>query len=304
MEQLIKKFQYHLIAQRYLSHHTVEGYMRDIDQFVIFVKTKHLVNSFQDIVLQHIKDFIKHLRTALLIRPRSISRKLSALKALSVYLNTHHNVPLFTKGVVFPKLPKHLPKHLSEEGIQSILQAAHNDRTLLGQRNKVILCLLYACGMRVSELTRLHIEHINFSERYIRVLGKGSKERIVPIPGELIPLLEEYIQNIHPQLLAPSKVWSNKLFPITMRQKAAYISRQSVFTIIKSLAARAGLVHSISPHVLRHSLATHLLKKGANLRILQTLLGHEKLNTVQVYTHIDLSHVRGLYDQFHPRAKK
>lgn len=304
MELLVKKFRYHLVAQRYVSNHTAEGYMRDIDQFSHFLARKNPVTSFAEVTLQHVKEFIKYLRTIVKVSPRTVSRKLSALKTFSTYLNTYHQIPLFTKGAIFPKLPKHLPKHLSEEGVQAILQAANNDKTLIGQRNKVIVCLLYACGMRVSELTRLHIEHVNLREGHLQVLGKGSKERIIPIPRELIPVLEEYIQKIHPQLLAPSKSLSNKLFPIVLRKKIGYITRQSVFIMIKSLAEKGGLVHRISPHMLRHSLATHLLKKGANLRILQTLLGHEKLNTVQIYTHVDISHLRGLYDQYHPRAIK
>ena len=302
MKALVQKFQHHLVAERYVSAHTVDAYRRDIAQFLDFLALHASVTAFQDLKLQHVKDFLKHLRYTLQVSPRSASRKLSALKAFSDYLHRHHAIPLFTKGATFPKLPKHLPKHLSEDQIQAIITAAQQDISVTGQRNKVIVCLLYACGMRVSELVNLYIEHINFTEHYLQVVGKGSKERIIPIPGELIALLRHYVDMVHPQLTALSKQATNKLFPILQGKKISCITRQSIFNIIKALAQKAGMLHVISPHVLRHSLATHLLKKGANLRVLQMLLGHEKLTTVQVYTHVDISHLRVLYDRFHPRA--
>lgn len=304
MKELVEKFQHHLITERYVSAHTVDAYRRDIFQFLDFLNSHCTIVSFQEITLQEIKDFLKYLRHTLKISPRSSSRKLSALKALADYLHTYHQIPPFTKGAIFPKLPKHLPKYLSQEQIQSIITAAYQDTTtVVGQRNKIIVCLLYACGMRVSELVQLHIEHINFQEQYVQVVGKGNKERIIPIPTELLPMLQHYIQHIHPELIASYKGSTNKLFPVVLRNNVKSLTRQSVFSIIQSLAQKAGLTHSISPHVLRHSLATHLLKKGANLRVLQMLLGHEKLTTVQVYTHMDTSHLRVLYDQYHPRAK-
>ena len=303
MKLFVDKFQYHLISERYLSNNTVDAYMKDIAQFLDFLRSNISIMSFQDVKLQNIKDFLKHLRFTLKVSPRSASRKLSALKAFSNYLHKHHNIPLFTNGAIFPRLPKHLPKNLTEKQIETIIVTANQDRTLLGHRNKVLVSLLYACGMRVSELVNLHIEHINFVERYVRVVGKGSKERIIPLHAELIPLLKEYIEKTHPQLLAASKLSTSKLFPIVLHKKTTYLTRQSVFSIIKSIASKAGLVHSISPHVLRHSLATHLLKNGANLRVLQTLLGHEKLTTVQIYTHVDVSHLRDLYDKYHPRSQ-
>lgn len=304
MKELVDKFLRHLITERYVSAHTVDAYRRDIAQFLDYISSsKTSVSTFHDIRLQHIKDFLKYLRYTLKVSPRSVSRKLSALKTFAEYAQTFHQVPLFTKGVTFPKLPKHLPKHLSQDQIHEIVMQAQQDTTIVGQRNKVILCLLYACGIRVTELINLQIEHVNFEERYVQVFGKGSKERITPIPMELAGLLQYYITTIHPQLTAACKETTNLLFPIVLNKKIKNLTRQAVFKIIKQLAQKAGLIHSISPHTLRHSLATHLLKKGANLRVLQMLLGHEKLTTVQVYTHIDVSHLRSLYDKYHPRSK-
>lgn len=303
MKELVEKFRQHLITERYVSTHTVDAYQRDISQFLQYLATKSSIATFQEVKLQHIKDFLKYIRLTLKVSPRSASRKLSALKTFSEYLHKFHDIPLFTKGATFPRLPKHLPKHISQDQIQAIIMTAQQDTTITGQRNKVILCLLYACGIRVTELINLQIEHINFEENYVQVFGKGSKERIIPIPIELVSLLQHYVVNIHSQLTASCKDTTNILFPVILNKKIKSLTRQAVFKIIKQLAQKAGLVHSISPHVLRHSLATHLLKKGANLRVLQMLLGHEKLTTVQVYTHIDISHLRALYDRYHPRAK-
>lgn len=305
MKKLFDKFIFHLMAERYLSEHTVQAYKRDINQFIDFLENKTDIMSFQDLKPQHIKDFLKYLKRSVRTSPKSASRKLSALKALSSYLFRNHRVPLFTKGIAFPKLPKQLPKHLSQEQVHAILKVAADDSSATGQRNKVMIAILYTCGLRVSELLSLQIHHINFEEKYLHVFGKGSKERIVPIPPEIIPLLQYYLEQVHPALLQDSdEMMTDHLFAHVYNGKIGPLTRQTLFNIVRSLARKAGLVHSISPHVLRHSLATHLLKSGANLRILQMLLGHEKLTTVQVYTHLDVSHLQKLYNTFHPRSKK
>lgn len=305
MKHLFDKFLHYLMAERYLSSHTVDAYRRDIHQFLNFLSAKTKITSFHKVNNQHIKDFLKHLRYILKVSPTSASRKLSALKSLSKYLHQIESVPLFTKGVAFPKLPKLLPRYLSQEQVQEILLTADQDKSVTGQRNKVMISLLYACGLRVSELLSLQVHSINFEEHYVQVLGKGSKERIVPFPVEIMPLLQHYIERIQPALIESSnEMMTDHLFPVVYAKKVEPMTRQGFHKIIKIISAQAGLVHPVSAHVLRHSLATHLLKKGANLRVLQMLLGHEKLTTVQVYTHLDVSHLQNLYNTFHPRAKK
>lgn len=303
MKRLLDAFLLHLMTERYVSQHTVDAYRRDIEQFIDFLTKMASVQTFQSATLQHIKDYLKHLKYVVKVSSRSASRKLSALKAFSNYVHIYHAVPLFTKGAIFPKLSKHLPKHLTEEQVHEIVTAAGQDSSILGQRNKMILCLLYACGMRVSELVALNVSHINFSEKYVQVMGKGNKERIIPIPAEVMILMQRYLCNVYPQLIrsATSESKADFLFPVVLRGQVVRLQRQTIAIIIKSLAQKAGLLHKVSPHVLRHSLATHLLKRGANLRVLQMLLGHEKLTTVQVYTHMDVSHLRKLYDTYHPR---
>ncbi|MBM17964.1 MAG: tyrosine recombinase [Epsilonproteobacteria bacterium] len=306
MKHSVDLFLYHLMSERYLSSNTVEAYRRDIQQFLDFIQKKTKVTTFKKINNQHIKDFLKHLKYRLKVGPKSASRKLSALKSLSKYLHKVEKVPLFTEGVAFPKLPQQLPKFLSEEQVQDILLAADKDTSLTGKRNKVMIALLYACGLRVSELLSLQIHNVHFSEHFIQVFGKGDKERIVPLPEEILPALQFYIAKIQPALIASAgeTIMTDHLFPVVYGQKVEPMTRQGFHKILKIISAQAGLVHPVSAHVLRHSLATHLLKKGANLRVLQMLLGHEKLTTVQVYTHLDVSHLQSLYNTFHPRAKK
>lgn len=302
MNELFDKFKHYLVVEKYVSDNTVQAYTRDINQFLDFAQNQHRITSFNQLKNDHVKDFLKHLKQKVKIGPKSASRKLSALKTLANYLFKYHQISPFTKGVAFPRLPKQLPKNLTEEQIESILKVASEDMTPLGYRNKVMICLLYACGMRVSELTKLEVVNVNFEEQYIQVFGKGSKERIVPLPEEMVVVLQNYLQHIHPRLTHSEQ--TEYLFPVVYAGKIEHITRQALWKIVKNIAHKAGLVHSISPHVLRHSLATHLLKKGANLRILQTLLGHEKLNTVQVYTHLDVTHLQELYDKYHPRSEK
>jgi integrase/recombinase XerD len=298
------------MTEKCSANNTIEAYRRDIEQFLQFLEKEYSLSSVTDISNQHVKDFLKHLKHTLDIGPKSASRKLSALKTFANYLSKYHDLVPFTNGVQFPQLAKHLPKHLTQDQVKALLVAADEEKTVLGQRNKVMLCLLYACGFRVSELVALKCSNINFEDNCLQVSGKGGKDRVVPLPAEIIVLLKAYLDQIHSRLLGVDVKTKNKsarrdtdyLFPVLYAGKMGHISRQAFWKIIKDIAKKSGLINSISPHVLRHSLATHMLKRGANLRVLQALLGHEKINTVQIYTHLEMTHLRELYDKYHPRA--
>lgn len=307
MNDLLEKFYDYLISEKCVANNTLQAYKLDIQQFLDFVIRQHGICKFEELTNHHVKDFLKHMRQSMHLGPKSASRKLSAIKTLANYLFRYHDVDPFTQGVMFPQLPKQLPKHLTQEQMQTLFQAADQDTTLLGYRNKVMLSLLYVCGIRVSELVSLKTTYLNFSNSCLQVHGKGDKERIIPLPGELIELLQVYLHKIHGHLIGSGsnqsiQRQSEYLFPVLYAGKIDHITRQAFWRIVKDIAKKSGLVHSISPHVLRHSLATHLLKRGANLRHLQALLGHEKINTVQIYTHLEISHLRELYDKYHPRA--
>lgn len=311
MKELLSKFYDYLLTEKCVAQNTLLAYQRDIAQFEQFLEQQTSVRSFDQITSLEVKDFLKYIRLGLGVSPKSSSRKLSALKTLASYLSKYHDLPLFTMGVSFPKLPKQLPKHITQDQVKTLLEVAASDLSLLGQRNKIMICLLYACGVRVSELVSLKISQVHLAEHCIKVLGKGGRERIIPLPDEMTVMLQNYLNVTHTYLLSSDTSTKKRsagfrstdfLFPVLYAGKVSHITRQAFWRILKEIAARSGLMHSISPHVLRHSLATHLLKRGANLRVLQTLLGHEKINTVQVYTHLDIGHLRGLYDKYHPRA--
>lgn len=309
MKALLQKFFNYLRYEKQVADNTYQAYQRDIAQFEKYLMTYTTVQDFDQVTVQHTKDFLRFLKLQSGVNPKSSSRKLSALKTLSAYLNRYHDVPLFTQGVAFPKLSKQLPKNISQDQIKKLLEKAAEDTTQLGQRNKIMIYLLYVCGMRVSELVGLKVSEIHFEENYIKISGKGGKQRIIPIPLEMNQALLAYTQNTHRYLLTstPSsgkiiERSSDYLFPVYYSGKIQPITRQAFWRILKEIAQKAGFVHTVSPHMLRHSLATHMLKRGANLRVLQTLLGHEKINTVQIYTHLDMSHLRDLYDKYHPRA--
>ncbi len=309
MKALLTKFFDYLRYEKQVADNTYQAYQRDIAQFEKYLMTYTTVQDFDQLTVQHTKDFLRYLKLQSGVVAKSSSRKLSALKTLSSYLNRYHDIPLFTQGVAFPKLSKQLPKSITQEQIKTLLETSSQDTTPLGHRNKIMLYLLYIGGMRVSELVNLKISEIYLEENYIKISGKGGKQRIIPIPAEMNQVLAQYTHQIHPFLLEGSASARKKmnrssdyLFPVYYSGKIQPITRQAFWRILKEIAQKAGFVHSVSPHMLRHSLATHMLKRGANLRVLQTLLGHEKINTVQIYTHLDMTHLRDLYDKYHPRA--
>ena len=194
-----------------------------------------------------------------------------------------------------------MPQFLPEDEIEKLLESAAKDHTLAGQRNKIMICLMYVCGIRVTELIEITMSQIQFDTGLIRISGKGSKERLVPLPLSVLQILRSYIENIHPKLCT-GYTETDYLFPVSYGGKVHCMSRQAFWMLLKKIVKQANIDQHVSPHILRHSVATHLLKKGANLRLLQMVLGHEQLQTVQVYTHIDISHLRKLYDEKHPRA--
>ena len=303
MKDQFFKFERYLLTEKMVADNTVAAYRRDLNQLIDYLEKEYKLKGFEEVKLDHLKGFLAYLKKELDVGARSVSRKLSAMKAFARYLETYHDIPNFTEGTVFPKVPKRLPVYLSEDDIKKLFAAAQRDQSLAGHRNKTMLCLLYVCGFRVSELTNLRISNIDFQERILHITGKGGKNRVIPLQNSIIELLRHYLQHVHHHLIKSARDTSSDiLFPVVNRKSAQPISRQSFWKILKRLTLQARIQASISPHTLRHSLATHLLKEGANLRLLQMLLGHEQLDTVQIYTHLEISELRELYDQYHARA--
>lgn len=301
MKDLYRKFEQYLMTEKRVAVNTVQAYQSDLEQAMHFFEQQGC-KTFRDVNTDIVKSFLYHLRIKLQVTARSSSRKLSALKSLSKYAQKYHGIDDFTFNVAFPKLEKKLPQFLTEDQVMQLFQAAKQDQSASGRRNHVMIALAYVCGVRVSELVQLTRTNINFDDRLVCVDGKGGKQRMVPLPQSVVDLLQDYLHTAQPFLCKNMTIDSDYLFPVVYAHVIKPMTRQAFWIILKDIVRQAGLSETISPHVLRHSIATHLLKKGANLRLLQMALGHEFLETVQVYTHVEVSHLRKLYDEKHPRA--
>jgi len=300
----IAQFHAFLLTEKRVSNNTFLAYKRDIDQFDAFLKTKKTVVS--KCTKRHLTLFFKRLRLDGLTS-KTISRKISSLKLFFSFAHERYNLANCAKSLIFPKIEHRLPSYLTEQEVKNLLAAAHCDTSDKGIRNKVMLYLLYATGVRVSELVSLTIDQIQFDTGFIKLVGKGNKERVVPVPKNILELLHSYLDTVHPNLHALPKLPELKkhkryLFPACYKNRIRPISRQAFWVILKKLLRQAAIFKNISPHSLRHSLATHLLKNGADIRSLQLLLGHESISTVQIYTHLENSELKKVYDKKHPRS--
>ena len=296
MKQLVQQFETYLLTERRVAANTFAAYKTDIGQFIDFLLAQN--KDLKDITAKEVKLFLHHLNQ-LHLTARTLSRKISSIKSFFSYLHEKFSFADLGQELIFPKLEKKLPHYLTEQEIEQLLAVASADTSLHTLRNKVMLYLLYITGMRITELTSLKISDVHFDTGYVNVFGKGGKQRMIPLPQPIIPLLREYLEK-------PARHQDIKnndyLFPVFYGNKAKPITRQAFWMILKNLWKKTGIQKSISPHQLRHSLATHLLKRGADLRSLQFLLGHENVSTVEIYTHIETSHLRAVYNKKHPRS--
>lgn len=298
-----------LLTEKRSAKNTFLAYKRDIEQFLEFLKSKKL--TIRTCNKNNLKNFLKKLKDQG-VSAKTLSRKISCFKAFYNFLSERFKIPNRAGSLIFPKIEKTLPVYLTEKEIVRLLDAASKDRSDKGIRNRVMISLIYASGMRVSELVNLRIDQIHFDTGFLNIVGKGNKERLVPLPVNVLKFLKFYLDNIYEKLkpqkirgqnsLGENSFGQNYLFFSFYKKQIKPISRQSFWIILKNILSKAKIKKRVSPHTLRHSLATHLLKSGANIRSLQMLLGHEQLTTVQIYTHLEKSHLRKVYDDKHPRA--
>ncbi len=278
-----------------LSRNTLDSYRRDLQQFAAWLQAHggHDLLAADQALIQ---EYLAHkFRTR--ARASSAARLLSSLKRFyrhAIRQNTIKADP--TLRIDTPKLPRALPKTLTEADVESLLAAPALDQSL-GLRDRAMLEVLYASGLRVSELVTLNVSQVSRDMGVVRVLGKGSKERLVPLGEEALAWIERYLREARPKLLKGKA--SDALF-VTAR--AAAMTRQSFWHLLKRYAAQAGLGKPISPHTLRHAFATHLLNHGADLRVVQLLLGHSDISTTQIYTHVAQERMKQLHAKHHPRG--
>ena len=283
-----------LMLEKSLSKNTIEAYMKDIQKFIDYSETESPLTVTQ----ADIRSFIDEIDTEDGMSSRSQARILSGIKSFFKYLVIHDVIEHDPSEMIeTPKLGRKLPTVLSPEEIDQLIEAVDLDSET-GYRNRAILETLYGCGLRVSELISLKLTDLHFDESYLKIRGKGSKERLVPIGRSVKDSITLYIHNYR-QTLDIGRKDENILF---LNRRGHAMTRVMVFTIIKDLAQKIGLKKPISPHTFRHSFATQLLEGGADLRAIQEMLGHESITTTELYTHLDKEYLRDTILRFHPRS--
>lgn len=291
---IIEAFVDDLWLSKGLSANTLSAYRTDLRQASASLK-KQQVNLL-DAGLEDLH-FLLSQRIDNRISPRSNARMLSSLRAFFQYaVAEHHRTDNPTQLLRMPKLPQTIPKTMSESQVDDLLQAPSGDDAI-SLRDRAMLELLYATGIRVTELVSLPVFQVSLQQGVIKVMGKGSKERLVPLGEQAISAIEQYLKLARPALLGEKE--SDVLFLSTRGQQ---MTRQTFWHRIKHYSVQAGIAQTVSPHVLRHAFATHLLNHGADLRVLQLLLGHSDLSTTQIYTHVAKQRLQTLVAQHHPRG--
>jgi len=296
-ELAIKNFLSYLKIERSLSENSVEAYQDDVLKLFHFVEYHKLNIEPEKITLKNLQAFVYWIND-LGMTARTQARVISGVKAFYKYLlmdDIIENNP--TELLESPKVGRKLPEFLSIEEIDNLIAIIDLSKEE-GHRNRAIIETLYSCGLRVTELINLRITNLYFEQGFIKVVGKGNKERLVPISHKAVNEINTYL-NFYRNKLAISSSANNILF---LNRRGKQLTRVMIFTIVKDLATKIGLQKNISPHTFRHSFATHLIEGGADLRAVQEMLGHESILTTEIYTHLDREYLRETIIEFHPRS--
>ncbi len=294
-QNALKDYQLYLKIERGLSGNSIENYALDVKKLIKFLEQNNINKSPIHIASETIQQFI--YETAKIVNARSQSRLISGLRSFFNYLifeDYRTDNPL--ELIESPKIGRKLPDTLSEEEIDALIKAIDLSKPE-GERNRAMLETLYGCGLRVSELINLKISDLFFDEGFIKVTGKGDKQRFVPI----IDVTQKYINIYRNQIRLHLNIQAGHEDTLFLNRRGKQLTRAMIFTIIKQLAEKIGLKKNISPHTFRHSFATHLLENNADLRSIQLMLGHESITTTEIYVHLDKSHLTQVVEKFHPR---
>ena len=293
--QAITDYKHHLNIERGLSKNTIDSYVNDIKKLIFFLEKNEVSISPIYIDKEFIQKFIYDV--AKKVNPRSQARIISGLRSFFEYLifeDYRKTNP--TDLIETPNIGRKLPDTLTEDEINQLI-ASIDLSDSQGERNRTILETMYSCGLRVSELITLKISDLFFEEGFIRVIGKGNKQRFIPIHTTAQKYILNYTKQVRNQITA-QKGFEDTVF---LNRRGRGLTRQMIFIILKDLAIKINLSKKISPHTLRHSFATHLLKNGADLRAIQQMLGHESITTTEIYVHLDRSYLKEIVETFHPR---
>ncbi len=287
------RFRQYLLLEKSLSAKTADAYLHDVGLLDNFLGDKLL----EDADINDLQAFVKHLQADLQAEPTSQARIVSGLRAFYRFLVIEGTIDSNPAQLLdSPKLGRRLPTVLTVPEVEAIINAVDLSEPE-GHRNRAIIEVMYGCGLRVSEVVTLRLSELHFEESYIRVVGKGDKERIVPIGLKAQQALTQYIEGRRRQL----KIKKGCADWVFLNRRGGQLSRVSMFNIVKALAREAGITKTISPHTFRHSFATHLVEGGADLRAVQEMLGHESITTTEIYAHLDREYLQSTIALFHPR---
>ena len=297
MKDIILKFIDELIYEKNYSKLTTEGYLMDLDMFLEYLNENN-IKKYSEITYQDIRLYVNYLHD-LNYSNKTICRHISSLRSFFKYLKANNIIndnPCIL--ISNPKIEKKLPKYLNFEDTEKLLNAFDNNN-YIGLRNSTILEMLYSTGIRISEIANMKIDDLSLESKTIKITGKGNKERIAYFGSKCLNLLDLYIKNSYPKLNKKNN--NNYLF---LSKTGKKINEREIRSIVDVAAKTAGVKMKISPHVLRHTFATHMLNDGADLRSVQMLLGHQNLSTTQIYTHLTNEKMRNVYLNAHPRARR
>jgi len=297
MQRTFQDFIYHIQGERQLSPNTVQSYRTDITRYLAYL-SEHHVTKADFISTDHVIAYIEEL-AEIPLAPSSLARNLSTIRMFHRFMvNEGYCEKDVSENIDSPKLPKRLPKILDIPDIEAIF-ATIDTETDGGMRDRAMLELLYGSGLRISELLSIRLPALMLEDGWVRVIGKGMKERIVPFGDEAKTWLNLYLQHVRPLLAANIKAEDI----IFLNMRGTQLSRMGVWKIIQKYTNLAHIDKAVSPHVFRHSFATHLLEGGADLRAVQEMLGHSDIATTQIYTHLDRNYLKEVHKTFHPREK-
>lgn len=293
----LREYKQYLIVEKGLSKNSILAYMRDLIDYSNFLQQEREVNEVEDSTIADVEAYVKSLYDT--HASRSISRRIVSLRNYYIFLTKEG---ILKKNIMshfaLPKTKQYLPTVLSEKEVREILDGIEM-KDPISTRNRVMMELLYATGIRVSELTNLSLAQVNIKMQYLKVLGKGNKERYIPMTSYVTLLLKKYVEEERSFFLEQQD--SSYVF---LTKKGNPISREQVYQIVQKISQDSTVIKHFSPHSFRHTFATHLLENGADLRSIQELLGHSDINTTTVYTHISNTKLQKEYNQFHPRRKR
>lgn len=285
MNPYLNEFLRHISATNTASHNTSEAYSRDVAQFLEFIEDLDLMNLNQEIAYNYLNELYSAKLSS-----TSVARKISSLRSFFKFMQMNYGLQINPfASVRIKQQSRSLPKFLMHEEMNQLLLSCGEDK--LGVRNQVLIELMYACGLRLQECVDLKVDDLNLNHRSLRVIGKGNKERVLFFYADLLPKLRNYLEIVRPQFLKDTI--TDSLF---LNNHGKPLSNRGVQYLIEKQGIEANLRVSLHPHMLRHTFATHLLDNGANLRIVQTLLGHESLSTTQIYAHVSMNKIKQAYD--------